>query len=45
VRVTFIKQGVIIWESTKPIPGPTIQKYEVGLFATVLDEAKRGYGD
>eukprot|EP01087_Luapelamoeba_hula_P018373 TRINITY_DN5913_c0_g1_i2.p1 TRINITY_DN5913_c0_g1~~TRINITY_DN5913_c0_g1_i2.p1 ORF type:complete len:357 (-),score=51.52 TRINITY_DN5913_c0_g1_i2:528-1541(-) len=37
-------EGVIIWESTKPIPGPTIQRYEAALFANALPQTTESKG-
>ena len=37
-------QSAVIWESTKPIPGPTSQSYEVGLFVTTQKERNGPYG-
>lgn len=31
-------EGVVIWSTTRPIPGPIVQEWEVGIFAEVHDD-------
>jgi choline oxidase len=31
-------EGVVIWSTTEPVPGPIVQEWEVGIFANIHDD-------